>query len=114
MVCYPIAILDFNFAIGEASGAACPNCRVRIFSTETGVESGFELEGEITADNNGVFSLSKGSPFSGPALMTQAITPSGRFSTFSELLTGDKYELVLQKNNTEPRIQRSRRTGLRR
>jgi hypothetical protein len=99
----PPAILDFNFAAGQASGAACPNCRVRLFSTETGREFGYE--GETTADADGVFSFSKGSAFDGPAVMTQAITPNGRFSTFSEPLEGEAYELVLQRDNMAPRLQ---------
>jgi hypothetical protein len=100
----PTTILDFNFAAGEASGASCPNCRVRLFSTETGME--FRFEGETTADGNGMFSFTKSSAFNGPALMmTQAITPNGRFSTFSEPLEGEAYKLELQRDNMEPRIQ---------
>ena len=99
----PPVILDFNFAAGEANGATCSNCRVHVFSTETGMEFGYE--GETTADANGVFSFSKGSAFNGPALMAQAITPNGRFSTFSEPLEGTAYILELQRGNMEPRIQ---------
>ena len=41
-VLVPPAILDFNFAAGEASGASCPSCTVRFFSTEAGMQFNYE------------------------------------------------------------------------
>ena len=99
----PPVILDFNFVAGDASGSACADCRVRLFSMETGRE--FNYEGETTADSSGEFNFSKGSAFSGPALMTQAVTPNGRLSAFSDPMQGEAYSLVFQMNNTQPRIQ---------
>ena len=64
------------------------------------------MEGETTADEYGVFTLEKGSPYTGPFLTAKTINIRGRESNFSfPLISGTENKLVLQNGNNLPRRQ---------
>jgi len=65
----------------EASGTACANCTVEVFSDA--VDEGAIYEGTTTADASGQWTLSKPAGFSGPNLTATATDPSGNTSEFS-------------------------------
>ncbi|MBI9043630.1 MAG: hypothetical protein JEZ06_04045 [Anaerolineaceae bacterium] len=95
---YPV-IYEFNLATGTAAGATCAGCTVEIFSTST--YEGEIFEDTVTADANGIFTVSKGSPFSGPYLTARTTSQNGMTSNFSISTSGTEGSLVLQKGNNE-------------
>jgi hypothetical protein len=103
------ALFDFDLAGGTVAGAACPDCRIEIYSTSSwGVElEGSVLEGETTADENGVFSFDKGEPFTGPYLTARTTNLNGRASRYYTfpLTSGTEFNLVMQAGNALPRQQ---------
>jgi predicted amidohydrolase YtcJ len=74
-------ILDFNLSAGTINGTTCSNCTVEIFSDEQ--EGGATMEGGTAADNNGLFTFSKGAPFLGPNLTATTTDVDGNTSGFS-------------------------------
>jgi hypothetical protein len=64
------AIATWDLTAGVISGVACPDCLVQIYSDED--NEGRVFEGQVTADEKGVFSFAKGSPLTGPHLTTNA------------------------------------------
>jgi len=102
------AIFDFDLSAGTIVGATCPNCKVEIYSASSYGEEleGEILEGETTADEYGVFTLEKGSPYTGPFLTAKTTNIRGRESNFSfPLISGIENKLVLQNGNNFPRRQ---------
>jgi len=75
-------IADYDLATGTASGTACANCTVELFSDEHG--EGRWFEGSTTADAGGDWSLSKGSAFAGPELTATATDAAGNTSEFGQ------------------------------
>lgn len=68
-------------ANGAASGTACPNCLVEVFSDLA--EEGRWFEGRTTADGQGQWSLATGQAFSGPVIKATATDGAGNSSAFS-------------------------------
>jgi hypothetical protein len=93
------AIATFDLAAGLLTGVACPNCLVQIYSDED--NEGRVFEGQVTADAEGVFSFSKGSPFTGPHLTATATDAEGTTSTFSVPTAGPQ-SIPVQTGNSNP------------
>ena len=70
------ALFDYDLVEGTVVGATCPSCRVEIYSASNYWEEleGALLEGEITADKNGIFSFDKGKLFNGPHLTARTLS----------------------------------------
>ncbi len=100
---YP-ALFDFDLTAGTVTGATCPNCTIEIFSA-----NGYEgeiLEGETTADANGIFTYDKGEPFTGPMLTARTTTTYDRPSGFIwPPSSSTQQTLAVQTGNTLPRTQ---------
>jgi len=62
----PPTLFEFDLKAGTATGIACHNCTVEIFSDSE--DEGAHFEGRTTADVMGTFIFSKGAPFVGPHL----------------------------------------------
>jgi hypothetical protein len=98
------SILDIDFAAGRLTGATCPNCTVEIYSTSE--YEGEILEAETTADDDGVFMVNKGEPFTGPLVTARATNSHQRSSWFIwPPISQTEQILVLQTGNTAPRTQ---------
>ncbi len=93
------AIAAFDLAAGTASGVACPNCLVQIYSDE--YDQGQVFEGQAVADAAGVFSLEKGWALTGPHLTATATDAGGTTSMFSVPTVGAR-SIGLQAGNTHP------------
>ena len=65
----------------QASGTACANCTVELFSDAA--DEGATYEGTATANASGQWTLNKPAGFSGPHLTATATDPSGNTSEFS-------------------------------
>ena len=74
-------ITDFDLGAGTASGTACADCTVEVFSDNS--DEGAIYEGQTMADDTGSFTLSKGAPFTGPGLTATATDANGNTSEFS-------------------------------
>ncbi len=95
-------LMDFDLDTGSLNGVACSNCEVMVYSDiET---EGSRYEGRTIADDQGVFSLEKGSEFSGPALTATATDLQGNTSGFSIPTTGKRLTMQLQSGNILPRV----------
>jgi len=68
---------------GTASGTACPNCTVELFSADD--EEGRIYEGTTTADGGGTWLLTVGHPLAGPNVTATATDAAGNTSPFSPL-----------------------------
>ncbi|MGD2205967.1 MAG: right-handed parallel beta-helix repeat-containing protein [Anaerolineae bacterium] len=75
-------IMAYDLAAGTASGTACDNCTVELFSDEHG--EGRWFEDSTTANASGDWSLSKGSAFTGPELTATATDAAGNTSEFGQ------------------------------
>lgn len=60
---------------GEATGTACPDCTIQLFSDND--DEGRLFEGETKADHTGVFSVTLVVGFTGPQVTATASEPSG-------------------------------------
>jgi Dockerin type I domain len=74
-------IFDFDLQAGTVTGAASTNCTVEIFSDNA--DEGEIYEGKTTADSSGLFSFTKGAPFSRSRLTATATDADGNTSGFS-------------------------------
>jgi hypothetical protein len=103
------ALFDFDLAGGTVVGAACPGCKVEIYSTSGWSEEleGLVFEGEITADEYGVFSFDKGESLTGPYLTAKTTNLNSRASRYYSfpLTSGTEFNLVIQAGNEHPRRQ---------
>lgn len=77
----PPIITTANPGAGTASGTACSNCTVEIFSDDE--EEGRWYEGTVTANGSGNWSFNKGSAFNGPNAHATATDVAGNTSEFS-------------------------------
>ncbi len=93
------AVAAFDLAAGTASGLACPNCLVQIYSDE--YDQGQVFEGQAVADAAGVFSLEKGWALTGPHLTATATDAGGTTGMFSVPTIGAR-SVGLQVGNTNP------------
>jgi len=93
------AIVTFDLAAGVVTGVGCPNCLIQIYSDED--NEGQVFEGQATADAEGVFSFSKGSPLTGPHLTATATDAEGTTSMFSVPTVGASSS-TLQEDNPNP------------
>lgn len=86
------------------TGLAGANCTVEIFSDHT--DEGEVYEGQTTADNAGIFTFSKGAPFTLSRLTATATDANGNTSQFS-MFTPDipTRTLILQEGNNLPKTQ---------
>jgi hypothetical protein len=96
-------IFDFDLSAGTATGATCSNCVVEIFSD--GSPGGAIYEGRTTADEEGVFTFSKGASSMGPHLTVTNTDADGNTSEFSLPTSGTAEALFLQQGNDLPRTQ---------
>lgn len=94
-------ILGFDIETGFVEGVACSQCVVEIFSTSS--KDGEIFEGQVVADDNGNFSLNKDNGFSGPWLTATSQAPDENTSPFSEPTTGERQDVDLQADNTNPK-----------
>jgi len=92
-------IFCFDLGAGTATGWACANCTVEIFSDSS--NEGEVYEGRTTADDAGVFTFNKGVSFAGPHLTATATDADGNTSEFSASTSGTG---ILQEGNNLPRI----------
>ena len=90
-------IFDFDLSAGTATGATCSNCVVEIFSD--GSAGGTTYEGQTTADEEGVFTFSKGASFMGPHLTVTNTDADGNTSEFSLPTSGTAGALFLQQGD---------------
>jgi hypothetical protein len=74
-------VLDYDPAAGTASGTACPNCTIEVFSD--GDDEGRWYEGTVTAGGGGAWSFDKGSAFTGVYVHATATDAGGNTSAFS-------------------------------
>lgn len=95
-------LMDFDLAMGSVNGMACPNCDVLFYSDTS--DEGAVFEGQIIANEIGVFSFEKGSEFRGPSLTATATDLQGNTSGFSIPTTGNHLTMQLQSGNDQPRI----------
>ena len=79
-------VSGFDLQGGVLAGTTCAGCVVEVFSD--GRDEGAIYEGQVNADENGAFTLSKGAAFSGPRLTTTATNPEGSTSAFSSPTSG--------------------------
>lgn len=93
------AIASFDLATGMVNGVACPHCLIQIYSDED--NEGQVFEGQVTADTEGVFSFSRGSPLTGPHLTATATDATGTTSMFSVPTAGSR-SVPLQTDNPNP------------
>jgi hypothetical protein len=91
------AITGFDLAAGAVSGLACPGCLVQIYSDQE--NEGRTYLGEATANAQGVFSFSKGSPISSPHVTATATDPGGATSMFS-VPTAGRRSIMIQAGNS--------------
>jgi len=89
---------DFDLKAGTLIGATCANCTIEIFSDNS--NGGAIYEGQTTADDKGIFTFDKGSPFISPHLTATATDMDGNTSQFSRPTSGTVRSLVLQLENT--------------
>jgi len=92
-------LIDFDLAMGEVSGTACPNCQILIYSDAS--DEGAIFEGQTSADENGVFTFEKGLEFNGPYLTATATDPQGNTSEFSFSIPPT---VQVQSGNDQPRM----------
>ncbi|MCK5330473.1 MAG: T9SS type A sorting domain-containing protein, partial [Candidatus Marinimicrobia bacterium] len=93
------AIFDFDMQAGTVTGVACANCTVEIFSDNS--DQGEIYEGQTTTDPTGLFSFTKGAPFSRSRLTATATDADGNTSQFS-VYTPDvpSRNVILQDGNS--------------
>jgi hypothetical protein len=89
--------LDFNLAAGTVTGVTCGSCVIEIFSDSN--DEGMIYEGRTMADQNGLFSFSKGASFIGPNLTAITTDSDGNTSEFSLPTSGTKKTILIQENN---------------
>jgi hypothetical protein len=94
-------LMDFDLATGSASGMACPNCDILLYS-DAGDE-GSVFEGQTVANEEGIFSFEKSSNFQGPILTATATDSQGNTSGLSLPTMGDKRIMQFQPGNVHPR-----------
>jgi hypothetical protein len=97
----PPAIFDFDLQAGIAAGSTCSYCVVEVFSDDG--HDGEVYEGSVTADQDGRFALSTGSPLRGPGLTATATDTEGSTSTFSAPTSGERLIVALQEGNSHPK-----------
>ncbi len=93
-------IFDFDLQAGTLIGSTCSNCTVEIFS-DAGNE-GAIYEGKARADDTGIFTLSKGTSFTGPHLTATTTDLDGNTSQFSVPTSGTEGavgSVILQQGN---------------
>ena len=96
------AIFDFDLQAGTVTGVACASCTVEVFSDNA--DEGEVYEGQTTADPTGLFSFTKGAPFSRSRLTATATDTNGNTSQFS-VYTPDvpSRNVILQEGNGLPK-----------
>ncbi len=75
-------ILSYNLATGTASGTACANCTIELFSDGHG--EGRWFEASTMASAGGEWSISKGTSFAGLEVSATATDPAGNTSEFGQ------------------------------
>ncbi len=78
---------------GTASGTACANCTVELFSDAA--DEGRWFEGSATTNSSGVWSLDKGSAFTGPEITATATGAAGNTSEFAQFVGGERVYLPI-------------------
>jgi hypothetical protein len=96
----PPIIVEFDLGTGSVVGTSCPSCVVEVFSDDG--HDGEFFEGTATADQNGTFALSTGSPLRGPGLTATATGPDGSTGTFSAPTSGERQVVAFQEGNSHP------------
>jgi hypothetical protein len=99
MLAAPV-ILDFDLPGGTASGIACPNCTVEVYSDAA--EEGMTYEGTALADDAGAFAFNRGSGFTNAQLTATATDADGNTSAFSHPAYVGGLPLALQEGNSGP------------
>jgi hypothetical protein len=84
-------ITAFDLAAGTASGTACANCTIEIFSAAD--EEGQTYEGSATANAGGAWTFSAGHALGGPYLTATATNADGDTSPFAQRFTLLVYDL---------------------
>ena len=84
-------VTSHSLTAGTASGTACNDCTVEIFSTAD--EEGRIYEGTALADGSGVWSFAKGSALAGPYVTATATDGGGNTSPFSPLFNLLVYDM---------------------
>jgi hypothetical protein len=96
-------LFEFNLNAGTASGWACANCTVEIFSDNS--NEGAVYEGQTTADNAGAFIFTNEAPIAAPRLTATATDANGNTSQFSVPTPPDTpaRTVILQEGNNLPK-----------
>jgi hypothetical protein len=95
-------LMDFDLALGNVSGMACPYCEILFYSDTS--DEGSVYEGQTTADENGFLTFKKGFEFNGPFLTATATDPQGNTSGFSIPTAGNHFMMQIQSGNEQPRM----------
>jgi hypothetical protein len=95
-------LFEFDLQAGTLTGAACPQCIVEVFSDSS--NEGAFYEGQVLADENGMFAYENGTAFQGPFLTATATDPAGSTSEFSTSTSGSYRSLALQEGNVGPKV----------
>jgi hypothetical protein len=90
-------IFSFDLQAGTATGTACFNCIVELFSGSS--DDGVRFEGQTTTDALGAFVFNKGGSFVGPHLTATATNMDGTTSAFSPPTPSAVRSLTLQHGN---------------
>jgi hypothetical protein len=102
-------ITNFNTDQGLLTGTTCPNCMVDIYS-DMG-NQGAVFEGQIEADEEGLFAFDKGTAFSLDNITATTTDAEGNTSNLSDavgLIAGIE---SLQGGNTQPKFQLNTKTS---
>jgi len=94
-------ITDFDLSAGTASGFACSDCTVEIFSDSS--DEGEDFEGWATTNDAGFFALDKPTSLTGPHLTSTATDTDGNTSEFSLPISGTHKSTRLQAGNDFPK-----------
>ena len=94
----PPVIMHPDLAVGTASGAACPNCTVEVFSDA--VDEGRWYEGRTAADAAGAFTFTKATAFTNPYITATATDAGGNTSAFAAA-AGSEPMLILVTNASD-------------
>jgi hypothetical protein len=96
----PPNVMEFDLQMGSASGIACPNCTVELFSSDN---KGDFFEGSVRTDADGHFTFQKNSPFQGERIKAISFAEGENNSDYSVPTTGSTRKLVFQMSNSSPR-----------